>query len=60
MVYKIVSNDKATRLNDAFNQGQAAAKSGVTIGMCPYSGWKQVEERKRWIEGFEFIRSKSL
>lgn len=46
--------DKAPSTNDVvFNEGKEAAKQGLSVGMCPYSGWQQLTERKNWLYGFE-------
>lgn len=37
----------------AFNKGKEAAKQGLSVGMCPYSGWQQLTDRQDWINGFE-------
>lgn len=37
----------------AYQQGKTAAKKGLSIGMCPYSGFYQLQERMEWIRGYE-------
>lgn len=49
--------DKARSTSDvAFNEGKEAAIQGLSVGMCPYSGWQQLTERKNWLYGFECIK----
>lgn len=45
-----------TAPDTAFKQGKQAAQQGLSIGMCPYSGWQQLEERTSWLHGYEVAR----
>lgn len=37
----------------AYQQGKTAAINGVSIGMCPYNGIYQLQERIEWLRGYE-------
>lgn len=43
------------KLDIALKEGKKAAQQGLSIGMCPYSGWKQLAERENWIKGYERV-----
>lgn len=42
----------------AYQQGKTAAKNGLSIDMCPYSGFYQLQERMKWLRGY--YESKSI
>lgn len=45
------------KLDIALKEGKKAAQQGLSIGMCPYRGYKQLAERENWINGYESVKN---